>query len=234
MNIHDNIEIVDLALKIGDTLIITDTQIGYEESLNKQGILIPRFQFDDMLARISKIIDRANPEKIIINGDIKHEFGTISRTEWRNTLRLIDFLTSKAKLILIKGNHDTVLGPITNKKMIEIRDHYSIGDIYLCHGHHIPSDEDFMKSKIVIIGHEHPAIGLKDKGRVEKYKCFLKGRYKGKTLIVQPSFNLLTEGTDILKEKLLSPFLQQKLDDFEIFIFGKEVLYFGMVKNLIS
>ena len=115
MNIHDTIEIVDLALKVGDTLIITDTQIGYEESLNKQGVLIPRFQFDDMLARISEIIDRANPEKIIINGDIKHEFGTISRTEWRNTLRLIDFLTSKAKLILIKGNHDTVLGPITNK-----------------------------------------------------------------------------------------------------------------------
>ena len=86
----------------------------------------------------------------------------------------------------------------------------------------------------MIIGHEHPAIGLRDKGRVEKYKCFFKGKYKDKILIVIPSFNMLTEGTDILKEKLLSPFLQQKLDDFEIFIVGKEVLYFGKVKNLIS
>ena len=52
MDIIPGIKLVDLALSIKDTLIITDTQIGYEESLNKQGILIPRFQLNDILKRL--------------------------------------------------------------------------------------------------------------------------------------------------------------------------------------
>jgi hypothetical protein len=235
MGILKDIEIIDLALyqKKKSILVITDTQIGYEESLNKQGILIPRFQFKDSLYRLSKIIDTTKPKKIIINGDIKHEFGTISQTEWRHTLRLIDFLAEKAELILIKGNHDTVLGPIADKKNIEIKNYYYVDSIYLCHGHQIPEDNDFKNANIIIIGHEHPAIGLKEKGRVEKFKCFLKGKYKDKILIVQPSFNLLIEGTDILKERLLSPFLHQNIDTFEVFVVSDEVMYFGKVKNII-
>jgi len=235
MEIHDNIEIIDLALFIKDKkiLVIADTQIGYEESLNKQGILIPRFQHKDIIERLEKIIRITKPEKIIINGDIKHEFGSISETEWRHILRVIDFLASKAELILIKGNHDKLLEPIAAKKNIELKEYYFTDNIYLCHGHKIPKDKDFKKSKRVIIGHEHPAVGLREQERVEKFKCFLKGKYKSKTLIVLPSFNLLTEGTDILTEKLLSPFLKQNLKDFEVFVGGKEILCFGKVKDLI-
>ena len=234
MNILDNIEIIDLGLylKNHQTLIISDTQIGYEESLNKQGFLLPRFQFNDLINRFSKIINKCNPKKIIIDGDIKHEFGTISKTEWRYTIKLIDFLAKKAELILVKGNHDTILGPIASKKNIEIVDYYCVDDIYLCHGHNIPDDEFFKKSKTIIIGHAHPAIGLKDSGRIEKYKCFLKGNFNDKTLIVMPSFNLLTEGSDVLCEKLLSPFLEQVLKKFEVFVVGEVVRYFGHLKDI--
>lgn len=232
MIIHDNIEIIDLALLINkDILVITDTQIGYEESLNKQGVLIPRFQFKDLHDRLKKILDICRPKKIIINGDIKHEFGTISETEWRHTLKLIDFLAEHAELILIKGNHDTILGPIVKKRNIEIVKHYVINDIYLCHGHQIP--QDFDNCKTIIIGHEHPAVALKEKGRVEKFKCYLKGKFKDKVLIVQPSFNLLTEGTDVLTEKILSPFLHQDINNFEIYVVSDKILFFGKAKNLI-
>ncbi len=233
MIIHGNIKIIDLALLINkEILVITDTQIGYEESLNKQGVLIPRFQFKDLQDRLKKILDKTKPKKIIINGDIKHEFSSISETEWRHTIKLIDFLAEHAELILIKGNHDTILRPIARKRNIKIIDYYVIDNIYLCHGHHIPNNKYFYKNKVVIIGHEHPAVFLKDHGRVEKFKCFLKGKYEGKTLIVQPSFNLLTEGTDILTEKPLSPFLKKNLDDFEVYVVADKVRYFGKVKNL--
>ena len=47
-----------------------------------------------------------------------------------------------------------------------------------------------------------------------------------------PSFNPLIEGTDILKEQVLSPFLKN-LKNFEVFILSKkEVFEFGKVKNL--
>lgn len=236
MEITKGIEAIDLALYLEKekTLIISDTQIGYEETLNKQGILIPRFQFQDLHGRLLKIIGKTNPSCIIINGDIKHEFGTISGSEWKNTLKLIDFLSSKAQLILIKGNHDTILGPIAEKKGLRVSDHYTLGKIYITHGHRLPEDEEFRKSNIVIIGHEHPAIGLRENGRNEKYKCFLKGKYKDKEIIVLPSFNLLTEGTDILSEKLMSPFLQQDIANFEIYVVDENTLYFGKVKDILK
>jgi uncharacterized protein len=234
MRLSQNIEIIDLGLFIIDRqiLIFCDTQIGYEESLNKKGIFIPRFQFNDLVKRMEKIILKARPKKIIINGDIKHEFGEISKTEWRYTIKLIDLLSKYGDMILIKGNHDKILGPIADKKNIKILDYFVTEDIYLCHGHEIPTNLDFKKSKTIIIGHEHPAISFKEESRKEKYKCFLKGNYKDKTLIVQPSFNLITEGTDILSEKLLSPFLIQDLSNFEVFVVSDEILSFGKIKNL--
>ena len=108
-------------------------------------------------------------------------------------------------------------------------------DITVLHGDKIL---DNMK-KTLIIGHEHPAISLKKGARTEKYSCFLKGKYKKHELIVLPSFNLLVHGSDVLKEKLLSPFLDN-INNFEVFIVSPEedlnnlskVLYFGKIRDI--
>ena len=84
----------------------------------------------------------------------------------------------------------------------------------------------------IIIGHEHPAVSLKDGPRVEQFKCYLKGKYKGKNLIVQPSFNTMVEGTNILRDKILSPFLKQNLGNFNVFVVEDKVYEFGKMKNL--
>ena len=59
MKIHKDIEIIDLCLFLtkSKTLIIPDVHIGYEEALNKQGILIPRTQFNDIMtvAKVSAL-----------------------------------------------------------------------------------------------------------------------------------------------------------------------------------
>lgn len=231
MEIYQDIEVIDLALylKRYKTLIVSDFQIGYEESLNKQGILIPRFQYHDIIKRLNLIFKKIRPEKIVVNGDLKHEFGKISEQEWRHVLQLIDFLSSKCKeLILVKGNHDLALGPIAKKRSIEIKDYYQINGITILHGDKIIKEA--LSSKILIIGHEHPAVSFRDV-RVEKYKCFLKGKWKNKILIVQPSFNLINEGSDVLKERLLSPFLKN-LDNFQVYVIQDKVYDFGLVKNL--
>ena len=77
MELCEGVEIADLALVVGSNLIIADTHIGYEEELNKRGVLIPRFQFGEIIRRLERIIAGRHFEKIIINGDIKHEFGRI-------------------------------------------------------------------------------------------------------------------------------------------------------------
>jgi metallophosphoesterase superfamily enzyme len=48
-----------------------------------------------------------------------------------------------------------------------------------------------------------------------------------------PSFTKITEGTDVLKEKLLSPFLDKKtIQDFDCYIIADKPYYFGKLKNM--
>ena len=56
MQIAPDMEIVDLALYLEKEkiLIIADPHIGLEEALNKQGILMPKFQFKEMYAKLKK------------------------------------------------------------------------------------------------------------------------------------------------------------------------------------
>ena len=293
MKLLKNIEAIDLALYIDEHLILSDFHIGYEEALNKQGILLPRFQFKEIIQRLEAIFERLKNkpiEKIIINGDLKHEFGTISEQEWRHTLKLIDFLGKHcSEIVLIRGNHDTILGPIAEKRKVKVLEHYFIeaGDraskerfpiikktigtndekipeknstmketigkkalerlkilknknpgknkkILVIHGDKIPSESLLKEAKAIIIGHEHPAVSIQDGPRTELFKCFLAGKYKGKSLIAMPSFNLVTEGTDIMKERLLSPLLKQNLKDFRVFAVADRVYGFGKVKELIK
>src|SRR3989344_4151875 len=134
IKIYDNLFIEDLALflKKERLLIISDVHIGYEEELNEKGILIPRFHQKDILNKIEEILKKTKPKKIIINGDLKHEFGTISETEWRNTFQFLDLINKYCKeIILIKGNHDTILEPIARKRNLSIKDYYKINDYYI-------------------------------------------------------------------------------------------------------
>lgn len=222
------IEFRDLCvyIKDEDTLVFSDIHMGYEEALNKQGILIPREQYQMTAERLKRIVNKH--ARIIINGDIKHEFGSISETEWRHTLRVIDFLATRTKeLILVRGNHDTILGPIAEKRNIKVVDNYRLDNILITHGDKIVQTD----ADTIIIGHEHPAVTLMDYPRAEKFKCFLLGNWQGKKLVVLPSFNLIQEGTDVLREKLLSPYLD-KIDDFTVYVLGHDVLEFGKVKDL--
>ncbi|MAG20489.1 phosphoesterase [archaeon] len=226
MNILPNIKIIDLSLYLEKEkiLILSDFHLGYEEALNKQGILIPRFQFEEIIKRLKKIFKKVKPSQIIINGDIKHEFGTISTQEWRHTLQLLDFLLEKAPVTIIKGNHDKIIKPITQKRNIEVIEEYRNNNILITHGDKLKKPE-----KTTIIAHEHPSIAFKERPS-EKYKCFLLGKYKNSSLIVQPSFNLVTEGSNIVKNKLLSPFLKD-IQNFQVFIVEDKVYKFKTVKD---
>ena len=229
MEIFKDIELVDLALLINKkVLVISDLHLGYEEYLRKKGFLIPRFQFKDIKNRLELILKETKPEIIIITGDLKHEFGTISDQEWRDILSLFDILSEHTKkIILIKGNHDTILNIIAKKRNLKVKDLYKLKDTLILHGDHMV---DLNKIKTIIIGHEHPAVMLKRGVRSELYKCFLKGKFKGRNLIVMPSFNSLSIGSDV-KNGGLGPFIKNK--DFEVFVVvDDKSYYFGKLKEL--
>ena len=244
MKIFKNIELIDLAIYTYETLIVTDFHIGYEEALNKQGLMVPRFQFQEIMSRLKIIFEMLKNKKIkkiIVNGDLKHEFGTISEQEWRHTLKLLDYFGQHCdEIILIKGNHDTILGPIARKRNVKVLGHYivkpingsAIKKILITHGDEIPNKELLKGVSTIIIGHEHPAVSVRDGHRAEIFKAYLVGKWKGKNIIAQPSFNLVTEGTDVLKERVLSPFLNRDLGNFKAIIVADRLYDFGKIKDL--
>lgn len=230
MEIYKGIEIIDLALRYKDILILGDLQLGYEEHLNKNGIMAPRFQRDDVIERLACILsERSGIKKIIFNGDIKHQFGSISSQEWDSISKLLENLIDKYEIIIVKGNHDVLIGPILKryKEKIKLVDFYKIDDLMILHGDKILP----CQNKVMIIGHEHPAISFREKPG-EKYKCFLKGKWKGNALIVMPSFSMLTIGTDLMQERFLSPYLKENINDFEIYVVEDKVYNFGKLKNI--
>ncbi|SRR3989338_3856848 len=231
MEILPGIKTVGTALFIEKekTLIVNDLHIGYEEVLHRKGVLVPRFQLEQIIANLKTILQKTKAEKIIINGDLKHEFGTVLQREWKEVLQFLDFcLRQVAEVVIIKGNHDPIITPIAEKRGVKVVAEYRIGKILIVHGDELVETD----AEIIVIGHEHPAITIREGSKWEKYKCYLKGKWQGKELIAVPSFNPLLEGTDVLKEQLLSPFLDD-ISKFEAYVVGeKEVFYFGKLKNL--
>jgi len=137
-------------------------------------------------------------------------------------------LQNISEVIIIKGNHDPIIQPLADKKGIAVVNQYQVGGTLIVHGDELVETT----ATRIVIGHEHPAITIREGSKWEKYKCFLKGTWKKKELIAVPSFNPLLEGTDVLKEQLLSPFLED-IRKFEVYVVGeKEVYYFGKIKEL--
>ena len=239
MQIHPRVQIIDLSLYLEDsgTLILSDIHIGYEAELHKRGVLVPKTQFKQIVERLEKIFTvlkakRWPVKEIVLNGDVKHTFGKISEQEWREVLRLLDFLQKHcSSIIVVEGNHDPVLAPVAAKRDLHLVKDYRVGDVLIIHGDAEP-DLKLSKPQLLIMGHEHPALSLQEGGRVERFKCYLKGLYKRIPLICMPSFNPLTEGTDMLSEDRLSPLLKRDIQNFEAWIVADTVYYFGKLKKL--
>ena len=86
-------------------LIMNDLHLGYEGELRSKGVLVPKVQYKDIIKEIEIILKKVTPKTIIINGDLKHEFGRISNQEWREVLDFLDFLLFREvfKLAIIFG-----------------------------------------------------------------------------------------------------------------------------------
>ena len=220
-----------------NALVIADLHLGIEEMHNKQGTMLPRFNFKEIKKHLEeKVLPNVSPELIVINGDLKHEFGSVSEQEWSEVIDIIRLLQRKCKnIVLIRGNHDTILGPIAKWENLKVEKEGIFlpkSKVFVTHGEKIPTSKEFEDAKTIVIGHEHPAITIREKYKEERFKAFLVGKFKGKNLVVQPSLNHVTIGTDVKEDKLLSPFLDQNLGKFKVFAVADKIYNFGYLEEL--
>jgi len=244
MEVFEGIEIINsfkaVYIEELDLIVISDLQIGEELYLAEKGIFIPQIQLREMKKELNAIFKKVKANRILINGDVKHEFGEASRQEWREVIELVEFLRKKTKgIIVVRGNHDNYLLNIASKINLQVFDPFYLEKGYLfTHGHKkISYPKNF---HTLVIGHEEPAIILKEGFDKIKLPTLLYGKMKnGKRIICLPAFSYLSSGTEVNivdKEDLLSPILKEDVDIDELEVIGidKEVgaLKFGKLKNI--
>ncbi len=202
------------------TVIIADLHLGIESSLADQGTTVPRVQKELIIDGLSNIIDKYEPRTLVIAGDLKHEFGRNRKQEFREIYEVMDFLRERTSLVVIRGNHDNFLKTITNSAGIPFYERsLTIGDMTVSHGH-LPID----KKGILVIGHEHPSIRIRDEmSATFKSSCFL---YHDTGIIVLPAFTPLAYGRDILQAKgfISEPLKRIDPDEFQVCLVSDEGL----------
>ena len=207
--------------------IVADFHIGYEGFLQREGVTMPKYQKDIIIKRLEKIMEKYEPYKLIIDGDFKHEFGKNLRQEWREVEEILNFLCKKTEVVIVRGNHDNFLKTIAYRYNVPVVEEYDVGNLKIVHGDKIVENEGK-----IIMGHEHPSIGIRDKvGAMVKLPCYL----VGKKIFVLPALSPLATGTDVVRdENFLSPILKKEnIDEFEVYAINQdEILYFSKIKDL--
>jgi len=179
-----------LILDDGPTAVVGDLHLGYESALESEGMFIPRINTESVRDSLNRILDRYEPEKIVLLGDIKHDFRRSSygaREEVRSIMKLV---SDAAETTVVKGNHDNYLQNILADVGLNVLEYADIGGFRLEHGH-IDSGV-----RPVIIGHEHPSVRIPGElnGSV-KLQCYVVARSEG--VIVIPPFSPFASGNDL-------------------------------------
>ncbi|NOZ82638.1 MAG: metallophosphoesterase [Euryarchaeota archaeon] len=213
-----------LYLREHSALVLADTHLGYEAMLAERGVFIPRTQLRKQVEALQELSELADAEMLVVNGDLKHEFGGLSYTEMSE---VVEFLSAAGKLFgrvcIVRGNHDNFVAGTLARYGAELVEELALGRFLLFHGHRMP----VRGAEVMILAHEHPALALYDEvGAKEKLRCFLHGEAAGAYVVVMPAFSPLATGSEvnqIPREELLSPFLRSiEVDSLKVLAVSRE------------
>lgn len=179
-------------------LVIGDLHLGYENTLSAVGVFVNRFLLEETLSDLNKIFKKTgNVDEIILLGDIKHNFGSILKQEWEEVHKIAEFLKERAKkVVFLKGNHDNMTKIMGERIGFSVFDYYIIDKIAFIHGDRDFREIWYKEIRLIVIGYMHPAVEISDKIKREKYKCFLRGKFNEKEMVVLPSFTAASKGSD--------------------------------------
>ncbi len=212
---------------VEDSLIIADLHLGIEGVLEDRGVAIPSLQIEEITLEVRQIVSDLNPEVLIVDGDLKHEFSRNIPEEWRDVKKFIEEISRVVKLKVVRGNHDNFLQSILSKYDIEFAECFSAGDFLIVHGHRDAEAER------LIIGHEHPSIKLRHEGGIYSYRAFLHARNDDKEVWVLPHFSPILPGSNVLESGFISPVMRSFSDgEVEVFAVEDDVYFMGTLKIL--
>lgn len=177
---------------IDETLIIADLHLGKAMHFRKNGISIPHKSAEKDYERLTELLHRIKPKRVILLGDLFH---STHNYEWNLFCDFVDAF-KQVEFILVLGNHDILDRSHYKNSCLTIIEEV-LEEENLIYSHHplkkVPS------GKWNIAGHIHPGVVLNGKGKQHlKLPCF----YWHVNQLIVPAFGSLTglQLIDIEKE----------------------------------
>lgn len=225
-------------------LILSDLHYGVEAEMLRGGVWVPN-RSTSRTEKVLELLKQTKSKRLILLGDVKHQVPHNSKQQRTDLEQFFMAVNRIAKVEIVPGNHDGGLVDIIPSDVkFHKSDGFVIGEIGMVHGHAWPSQE-VMNSKVLVMGHEHPALSFRDRlDKLHSEPCWLRApmleheRYDKvpEQLIVMPAFGELA-GRTMNREPLkgLGPVLRNGLADLEkARVETLEGLDFGELGNLID
>ena len=151
------------------TLFIADTHFGKEATFRRNGIPVPVGSTEGTLNRIRRLLEQTQATQLCILGDMFHAKSSLS-ADVRYSLDAFFAAFSKLSVLLVRGNHDSRLGPLpTNWPVEVVEPGIRMHDVALGH-HPEPVPEN---ARLYLCGHLHPTIQVNcGKEKLGKLPCF--------------------------------------------------------------
>jgi uncharacterized protein len=198
---------------IARTLLVADLHLEKGSWFASKGQMLPPYDSQATLERLTRISEAVRPARIIALGDNFHDEDGPRRLQAVATV-LLDDLCGRLEMVWITGNHDAVLpqglgGRITAE----------VAEAGLVLRHQAEDTELAPE----LSGHWHPKLRVSGRGRAISRPCFVRSASK----LILPAFGALTGGLDARSPELLAAAGQGA----EALIAGRgQVLRFGLAR----
>ncbi|MFB6217050.1 MAG: metallophosphoesterase, partial [Candidatus Aenigmatarchaeota archaeon] len=131
-----------------DAVVMSDLHLGLEGSATYEGNYVPQFQLDEIKEDVRSLKKETDASKIILNGDIKHEFRFTrfsEKTEIKEFVSLLKTLFNQIKVI--RGNHDNYLEEALDG--VDLKEKHLEEHVLFTHGHESLNTEQFKTPAVV-------------------------------------------------------------------------------------
>ncbi len=169
-------------------LLVTDLHLGKSATFRARGIPVPEGETHADLARLEALVERTDPERVLILGDLVHAADGLVPGVVERLRRFLE--NNPAPVTLIEGNHDRAAGLRRLDLPLEIHRTLDLDGVTLIH-----DPADLSEPGPAICGHLHPSIRLPESPRRStRVPCF----HLQRDLLALPGFGSFT-GTHPVK-----------------------------------
>ena len=140
-------------------LVIADLHFGIEADLAAHGLHF-RSRSEARLDRALALVRNADPDRLVLLGDIKHSIPSITWQEYHEMPRILEALRKIVPIEVFPGNHDIGIERFLKDGELWQKEGGVIDGIGYLHGHTYPAPA--LDGHLLVVGHHHPLVSLHD------------------------------------------------------------------------